>query len=254
MGLLGDDGIDNEVIALTDVKNLSSELIEENIKSQIAKPLEARLDCVETFDEQIEESLADPDLQDDEIKAIQLERARFYNKIIALIDDKYCLECDLETIASKSTDDLGDICHAMYHFFVLKRKKNIKNMMLNYILSNSEDICNALDYLRKKKDVTTIVAKKNIDDPDISVILANLQEVLGYIKSLDIDMADMIKQLDSELFDIAIITDMMNNCTMNCNYQARYFAPLWGYQDYNYDEILSKISHGIVKSQKKKKD
>ncbi len=241
---------ETEMVTIPKIKELHESLLKEDIAEQLKNPFDAKVDMVETFNQQIEESMEDAE-DEDEKKKINELRLAFYTDVIGLIDEKFHLDCDIDTISEKNLDDVSDICEAMYSFFVIKLKKNIKNMMLNYILANTNSICEALDYLKKKKDVTTMGLRKKIDDPDISMIAANLQEVLSYIKSLDISMDEMIKNLDLDLFNNSIVNDLMTDCTINSNFQVFYFAPLWSYQDCNYDDILAKIEHGIVKSLKK---
>lgn len=243
---------DTEMVILPAIKNLHRTLLEEDIKLQLQNPFDSTVNCVKSFEEQVTEALKEEELDSDDIRTIKAELVSFYSSIIELISEKYQLECDTESLAgSKNIEELGDICEAMYSFFVLKLKKNIKNSLLNYILENRDEIATALDYLKKKKDVTTISLRKKIEDPDASMIVSNIVEVVGHIKSLDISMDKMIQYLDIDLYNNSIINDLMTDCVIRSDFQALYYAPLSGFQDCNYDDIIAKISNGVIKASKK---
>ena len=248
------EDFDTELISLPEIQDLHTSLIHEDIKMQLLHPFDSKNDFVEQFELQAEELLADEEAEDNPegIKKINAERIDFYIDVINLIDDQFKLSCDVDTITSNyRVDEIKEICEALYSFFVIKRKKNIKNMMLNYILENRDQICESLDYLRRKKDVTSLETKNKLKDPDLAMMVANLQDVLRYIKSLNIDMNDMIKCVDLELFNNLKVQELMDECIISCNFQELYFSPLFSYQDSNYDDIIAKIEHGIIKVDKK---
>ena len=248
----GED-FETEMIILPKIKDLHKSLLEEDIREQIRNPFESKVDCVETFNQQVEETKNDEDVEEDDLKKIDEEAISFYLGVIREIDSAFHLECDMEGIAEKNIDDIRDICEAMYGFFVMKRKKNIKNMMLNYIIENIDTISKSLEYLKKKKDVTSQNTKNLVDDSSFSLIIANLQEVLRYIKNEDNDMLYMIEYLDLAKFNNFKIKELMMASTIISGFQELYFAPLFSYQDSNYDDIIAKIEHGIFKAAKKKK-
>ena len=246
------EDFETEMIILPQIKDLHKQLLEEEIKQQIRNPFDSKVDFVETFNQQLENALDEEDITEDNRKQIEGEGISFYLGVIEQIDNYFQLECSMETIAEKNLEDIRDTFEAMYSFFVLKRKKNIKNMLLNYILENAEEICKALDYLKEKYDVTSENIKKYVNDENLAAIAANLQEVISYVKSLDNDMAEMITYLDMENFNNAMVYDLMHDCVILANFQDLYFAPLFSYHDSDYDDILAKIEHGIYTSGKKR--
>ena len=247
----GDD-FETEIVILPKLKDLHTSLLQEDINEQLRNPFGDKVDCVETFTREVEDSKIDEDLEPDDIKKIDEEAISFYLGVIRSINNAFHLECDMEGIAEKNLDDICERCEALYSFFILKRKKNIKNMMLNYIIENADDICTTLDYLKKKKDVTSMNTKTLLGDPNLSLIAANIQEVLQYIKTLDNDMLKMTKYLDMESFNNMMVREMMKECIILSNFQQLYFSPLFSYRDSNYDDILAKIEHGIFKTIKKR--
>lgn len=247
------EDLDSEMILIPQIQDLHTSLIQEDIRMQVENPFESNNDFVEAFNQQCEEALMDDDYTDDVVKRVNEERIKFYVDVIELISDKFHLDCDVDTIAEKRVDVIDDICSAIYSFFVLKRKKNIKNMMLNYILEHEDEIAESLDYLKRKKDVVSVETKTKLEDENLSMFLANIQAVLRYVKSLDNSMDEMIRYTNLELFNNAMIQELLENAVISGNFQELYFAPLFSYQDTIYDEIVSKIETGIVKAARKRR-
>lgn len=248
------EDLDSELVLIPQIQDLHTSLIQEDIRMQVENPFESNNDFVEAFNQQCEEALMDDDYTDDVVKRVNEERIKFYVDVIELISDKFHLDCDVDTIAEKRVDVIDDICSAIYSFFVLKRKKNIKNMMLNYILEHEDEIAESLDYLKRKKDVVSVETKTKLEDENLSMFLANIQAVLRYVKSLDNSMDEMIRYTNLELFNNAMVQELLENAVISGNFQELYFAPLFSYQDTIYDEIVSKIETGIVKAAHKRRN
>ena len=246
MSFEGSD-FNTEIVELPYLKNLHKELIQENIKFQIDRPFENKADFEEVFSEQIEETLNMDGIDDDGIRQVKSERDSFYSEIIELISQKYSLECDIETVIDKGPSQLKDCCEAMYSFFIIKYKKNIRNFFVNYITRNRKSIINYLDQMKKKKDVTSISLKKKIIDPDTALIIANLPDVIEYIKSLDMDMLNVLSYLNQDNFNIDYIDNLMKTSVMNCNFQCEYLSPIFDNdQNGDYDDIMSSIQRGLI--------
>ena len=221
---------------------------------QIKCPLDAKVDCVEEFNQQVEEILIRADnVDNDTQKEVDDTRRSFYMTVISMIDEHYHLECDTDGIAEKRIDEMADICDALYQFFTIKKKKMLKNMVLTYILRNADSIVDVFDHFEHKKDITSTLTKSKLGEGPLACIVANIHEVIAYIKSLDIDMADMIDCADQDLFYVYQVNELMNEGTIRTDFQARYFNELWSCQDCNYDDIVARIEKGIYKSANKKK-
>ena len=245
-----EEDFETELVLLPDLKNLHEELISENIKEQIKNPFDIKTNFVEMFSESFVSALESQDLDSDSKKKIISEAKAFYINTINLIDEKFDLECDTETFCEQIAT-LKDYCEAMYWFFVIKYKKNAKNIMVKYIIKNKKSICNNLEYFKKKKDVTTVSLKRKISDVDTTLLVSNLPEVLDYIKSLDIPMDKLITYLNLDNYYIGIINSLINNCIIRSDFQYNYLSALYeGQQDINYDDILTSIQRGLVENLK----
>lgn len=247
------EDMDSEMILLPQIQNMRLSLIEENIRIQVENPFESHSNFVEAFNQQCEEALQEDDYDEDVIKRVDEEKLRFYIEVIDLISNKFQLDCDIDSISEKPVDEVSDICSALYNFFIIKRKKNIKNIMLGYILEHEEQISESLEYLKRKKDVVTTETRTKLEDENLSMFLANIQRVLYYIKSLDLSMDELIQYTGLEIYNNAIIDELLKNATIKSNFQELYFAPLFTYQDVIYDEIISKIESGIIKAARKRR-
>lgn len=247
-----DEDIDSEEVLLPELKNFRISLIQENIKMQLINPFESSNDFVAVFDQQCEESLAEDDFSQEVISRVNEERIRFYTDVIDLISDSFMLDCDTDTLAEKNIDTLSEICSAIYRFFILKRKKNIKNMLLNYIITHEKEISDVMDYLKRRKDVVSIDMRKRISDENLAMIVANIHVILSYIKSLNINMDEMIKYSDMEVLSNYIVNDLMQTGIINDNFQELYFSPVFGFYSNAHDEIVHKIERGLIKAARRR--
>lgn len=248
------DDLDSEVILIPQVQDLSRTLLNEDIKIQLENPFITKNDFVETFNQQCEEFLEEDDFDTDTIMEFNSERIEFYIGVIELLDEKFDLHCDIDSISQKGLDDINDICSALYNFFTVKRKKNIKNMILNYILENENEIIKTLDILKENKDVTTTKNIDKVEDKNLALIITNIEEVIRYIKSLDITMDVMINYTDLDLFNNMMVKELIEDCIIACNFQTRYFSPIYSFKDTHYDEIISKITSDLIKVSKKRRE
>lgn len=247
------DELESELVLIPQVQELSRILLNEDIKVQLENPFETKNDFVETFDQQCEEMVEEDDFDSDTIKQVEEERVEFYIKVINMLNDKFQLNCDTDYISQKSVIDINDICSALYNFFVIRRKKTIKNMVLNYIIENENEIVKTLEIYKDNKDVSTLSNNIKIEDENIALIVTNIEEVISYFKSLNISMDEMINYSDLDLFNNAMVKELIDDSVISPDFQVLYFSPIYSFKDTHYDEIISKIEHDLIKVAKKRR-
>jgi hypothetical protein len=247
------DELESELVLIPQVQELSRILLNEDIKVQLENPFETKNDFVETFDQQCEEMVEEDDFDSDTIKQVEEERVEFYIKVINMLDEKFQLNCDTDYISQKSVVDINDICSALYNFFVIRRKKTIKNMVLNYIIENENEIVKTLEIYKDNKDVSTLSNNIKIEDENIALIVTNIEEVISYFKSLNISMDEMINYSDLDLFNNAMVKELIDDSVISPDFQVLYFSPIYSFKDTHYDEIISKIEHDLIKVAKKRR-
>lgn len=249
-----EEDFDTELVIIPEIRDLRDTLIKENLKLQIENPFDTKVDHVEVFIQQVDEYLEEQEEPSDELrKTIDQMKVNFCLDVIKMIDAKFNFAFDEETLATYTPDEVQNACEGIYAFFILRRRKCIKNIILNYILEHLDEIGEVLDYLKKKKDVTSTATKTFVEDPNLAMVLANLPDVVNYFKTLNLSMADLIQYLDTELFYVSEVQDLMNRGIIADWFQSKYFEPIFDAHDENYDDIMARIEHGLIKIVKKKK-
>ena len=249
------EDLDRELVLVPEIKNVHRELIKESILLQISEAFSSSADYVETFNEQIESTLEEQGVDIETCSgSVRSACLDFYCEVMNAISDEFSLDCDLDTIRDKGFDYCKNACEAMYSFFIIRRKKNIKNMYVGFILKNMKNIVSEYEAYKKKKDVTTVSIKKKVPDSNMALILSNIDQIIGHVSSLDLDMLDMIKYLNMDKFDNEVINELMELSLINSAYQSIYFEPMQkSYQDEAYDEISVSIQKSLSKNIKNKK-
>ena len=250
--LEGED-FESELVILPEIRDLHNQLIKENLKMQINNPFDTKVDHVENFIDQVNEYLEDEDCTESIREQINVVRREFFLDVIRLIDQKFNLDCDLDTISNYSVDEIEEVCIAMYQFFIIRRKKNIKKIIVNYITEHLDEIGEVFQEYKKKKDVSSTVTKNKIENTDIAMVLANLPDVLDYFKTIDLNMSELIPLLDMELFSNSKVSDLMSSGILNDWFQSTYFEPIFSASDTDYDMLRSSIEHSLYKVAKKSK-
>ena len=244
------DELESEVIIIPELNNLHTELIKEDIKMQINNPFTSRNNFVETFIQTCEEI----DVEDEDIlKRINGEKILFYLDTIDLISNYFKLDCDLETISEKNNVNIENICIAMYNFFIYKRAKNIKTILLSYILQHQNEILNSIKEEISSGDCNTAEMKSKFKSKELAIIIANLPLVINYFKYLDLDMLNLIEYTNLDLFNNVMIKKLMETNIISNNFQVLYFSPLYSFRDDIYSRLITKINNGLFKAAERRK-
>ena len=153
--------IDTEMM----LTELPMDVLEENITKQFENPIENhKMDYIANFitkykySKETLDAYAD-DYNDDQISLSQI-RSEFIVFMTELFEQK--LDLGFPMIDELLEEDQDELLHFTYRFFIMNIKRNFVNVIMNYIDKNKEDICETLP---RRKDVTTLTMKKDIEDP-----------------------------------------------------------------------------------------
>lgn len=114
-----------------------------------------------------------------------------YQEII----DTICQFYGFQFIPPADDTDLFTIALYMYECFVSKFDAFVSQFYANFIMLNKDALWDALELVnyKKDKDVTTVYGKKAYDDVKMAIICAKMNEVLYYLKGLDIDLLTFLQ-------------------------------------------------------------
>ena len=251
--LLDDVEIDNdELIELPELKSLHSDLINESIKEQIIDPFESNVNFVDEyfsiFDKQVENAEENPDLKEQLIT----DAKKFCEEVLDMVDNKYDLGIEDETLAEMNVEEIKDLTYAVYDFFVIHYPKNIKKFFVKYIIRNIDTIDEALSSLRSKNDVMTNSMKTKLIDERAACIIANLRTVIGYIDDLDLKGLDMLAYFNPDRYEIYVLSNAIQDMVISENFVHDFFKVLnTDYEDEHFTEVYISIESGLIKKFKK---
>lgn len=184
--------IDTEMM----LTELPMDVLEENITKQFENPIENhKMDYIANFitkykySKETLDAYAD-DYNDDQISLSQI-RSEFIVFMTELFEQK--LDLGFPMIDELLEEDQDELLHFTYRFFIMNIKRNFVNVIMNYIDKNKEDICETLP---RRKDVTTLTMKKDIEDPLDVLLLSNLNLVVDYVLSRKFTVSEFLEMTD----------------------------------------------------------
>ena len=118
-------------------------------------------------------------------------RIRVYTEIIQILCSKFNLQFN-------EIDDHIDLYTAAfyaYDFLVCNRNNIMVNFLVSFIINNKDSLYSALnlDSIKKNKDSSLMYGKKVYADQKYILISANIEQVIKYIRTLDIRLVNIFQ-------------------------------------------------------------
>ena len=246
--------INDDIIRISPLTDISNELLEETIKTQIENPYNAVTDCLEEFRESYYDELDEHEGDEEMIETIHSSAREFYVAVIELIDKKFNLGVDFELVGELDTDSISNIAEAIYEFFIIKYSHNISKCIVKLILNNFDQIINYLS-ANKSTNASIISYKKKLQSKESAMILSNINTAIGCVKTLELDPMDFINLFNIDKFEVAVTAYAIENNIINGNFTGKFLAPIVDrIQDEIYDEVVrdvqSYLYHKFKKNEK----
>ena len=251
--LYDDFEVDNgEILEIPELKNAHRELIDESIKEQIDDPFDSTANFVDEFftmvEKQLDKDSDNPDLQEE----VTSDARRFCIEVIGMIDDKYNIDADTDTLEQMDFEDLKNLTYGLYDFFIVHYSKNLKKFFIKYIIQNIDTISEALQGYKDTNDVTTNSLKSKLTDERAAIIISRLRTVINYIDDLDIDGSELLGYFNPERYDIYILNVAIEEMTIGDDFVRKFFKTVVDeYEDDHYTEVFLSIQSGLIKKFKK---
>lgn len=118
------------------------------------------------------------DLTDDEFAEVEDRFFDICEIFIEEICDKFGLSMDGEYMESHHRD-LPAVCLCLYLFFVLEFKSNVYSVLRRFIKQNKDEIAQAFEEAKSKKDASTL-ANKSIEDETVALIVSNIYDIVEW--------------------------------------------------------------------------
>lgn len=246
--------VDNDsLILIPNISSIHYELINELIVEQVEDPFMSKTNYLqEYFDsvgEQMDENGENPEIA----VALRNDAFDFCVEVIQLIDKKYELDIDLDSLKDLPLPKVKNIAFALYSFFIVNYEKNIKKFFVKFINKNKDILYDAVSNNKDRNDVFTNSMKNKIADEKMAIILSNLKTVINYIIDLDLDGMELISNFNPERYDIYTITEAIEDFIITeSGFTNNFFYPLKEDTATNvYTRIFSAIQASLIKKYKK---
>ena len=216
------------------------EVLEESIQNQFINPWEYRKkDYVQTVITKY--VISKDNMDEDELEDLEMLNEEFISFMIRMFD--IYLDIGINDIDTLEMEDQHELIHLTYRFFIKNMKKNFVNLIINYINENKTDF---YEELPKKKDVTSLLFKSEIDDEEDAAILSNLNQVINQILSIDFGVDEFLDlcQGDSSSLENDFVRKKFEDFTLVGNFVEKYIGMI--NDDFKID-LESKIRNRILK-------
>lgn len=224
------------------------DLLEKSIETQFQEPLEYRKkDYVQSFITKYNFS------KENEHEDDQLLVDQYHDDFLVFMENKFYtyLNLGFPDIDTMDEEDKHDLIHLTYRFFIKNIKKNFVTMVCNYINNDSKNI---IENLEKKKDVTSLTFKSEIDNETDILILSNLELVIkdflnDVYNTYDVDKFMSMCIGDEVCLETEFVKTSFDNFEITGNFIQSYVEMV----DENFRfEIQSKIRNHILKKYPKR--
>jgi hypothetical protein len=223
-------------------------LLEKAIESQFQDPLEYRKkDYIQTFITKYD--FSKENLYEEEQENLEQMHDQFIKFIINIFDTY--LSIGFPDIEDAEDDDQHELILLTYRFFIKNIKKNFVTLIINYINEHKEELVDE-EIAPKKRDVTTLNFKVEINDENDVIILSNLGSVIRYILSQELTVDDFFELIksDSNCLETEFVEEKFDEFLITGNFIQDYIKMI----DENFFvELESKIRNKILKNYPKRK-
>ena len=220
------------------------------IKTQFECPLEYRKkDYLQTFITKYEFSVEN--MAEDDLFNLDTYHDRFISFMLQIFEEN--LNVGFVDIDQKSEEDQHEILHLTYRFFIKNIKKNFVNCILSFINDRKDEMMNIIE---KKKDVTTISFKSEIDDEYDILVLSSLNDIIRYSfdkirRAFDVDEFFTLCESDEYSLELEYVRNCYEKMLITGNFLESYVDMV---DDSDFImEIQSKVRNKILKKYPKRK-
>lgn len=221
--------------------SLSLGVMKDNIIHQITGSIDSQQNFLSIVIEKFENIIRDVSDNDVE-REIKLEIVSFCQNLIGEIVKEYDLIFD---DYYEESMECVEMLSVLYNFFILRKKEYVTNFLITYIQSNKQSLMEYLGANTDDKalvDVTAMSNKKKNIQKDNVWILSNVNAIIKFIVSADIDVSEFLSMINDGDFYISKLVDYVNEDRINGNFVSRYINDMVDdYSSVNSTEIRNSV-------------
>ena len=224
------------------ISDIPIDLTKENIKYQFQNPMDNDIDYITTFIDSYDFSMENCGDPDEKKRLIEL-RDDFFSFVRTLF--KEYLDVGFPDFEDHDMETQNDLILCAYRYFVINIKRNFVHLVLNYIDKRKNSVLELCD---KKKDVTTLAYKKEIQDPDDLLIISNINEIVRFIINSEFDVGEFLSLARKKNdYEAEYVDDAYDNVHITGNFTSKYRSM---FDDEYLVSIVNKIRQKILKRNK----
>lgn len=213
---------------------VSDDVLLQNIKEQVESVLITSVyenNILALVDDRYEmaKQIAIANQSNELLVKIDNARRNVYVTTLNAIEEKFNIKTNL---LDSRIDELYDYINALYKFLVLNKQTHIIKILKDYIIDNKKQLVKEYKQCINKKDLLYKSFKKSIKNPDLVVILYNIEEII------DDFMSVYIQEINDTLIETATND---NEYEINNYYMRKLFIEdnsLTVFYDENFASIL----------------
>lgn len=227
------------------LSDLPIDLMKENIKYQIDNPLDVGSDYSTIVLDKCRMILKSYGHIEEHKREIEQTMDDFYRFIINTLDEKFGLDVDYESMSTNQVIELG---HTLYKFFILRYRKNVSRFIYKFIMKNKKMLAELYPNDDKRKDIVTVVLKKKTKNKDEIRILSNLPLVTKEVLSIDHEPESFMDLCcSSDQFEAELIKEWIENFTISGNFTDNYLSLILDRYNDVLDEIQAEVKMKLMK-------
>lgn len=225
------------------LSEVPAQLLQESIENQFQDPLEyRRKDYIQSFITKYE--FSKENMLEDDLLMLELTRDKFM-EFLEDVFDRY-LSIGLNDFDNLDTFEQNELVHQVYRFFIKNIKKNFVNIVINFIDENKDEI---LSKYERKKDVTVLNFKSEIDSEFDIIVLSNLgiiiKSIFDELKELnDVDEFLHLCESDDIVLELEAVKNYYEEFKITGNFIPHYIKMI---DESFLSEIQSKVRNKILK-------
>lgn len=237
--------IDDELF----LSSIPLQVLMDSLDTQFLEPLEYRKnDYIQSFITKYDFSKENMYEEDQDMLGV------YHDQFVAHVCELFEQYLDVSIVSPENVpeEDLHDLMHMTYRFFIRNIKKNFIALVKNYISENEDKLT---ERYMNRKDVTTTVFRAEIDNDYDILILSNLRSVINDAL-LDLSTLDSVEEFfrlcqgDELSIELEFVKSKYASFELTGNFIASYIEMA---DDDFRSELQSKMRNKILKKYGRRK-
>lgn len=203
--------------------SLSLGVMRDNIIHQIKGSIDSQQNFLSIVIEKFENIIQNVD-DDSVARELKVEISDFCKNLITEISNQYNLIFD---DYYETSMEYVEMLSVLYNFFILRKKEYVTNFLIEYIRNNKQHLMDSFGSDEEDKplaDITTVSNKKKNIQKDNVWILSNVNAIINFITTVDIEFTEFLNTINDGDFYISKLIDYVDDCKIGGDIVSQYIG------------------------------